>query len=403
MGPSGTDPGPAKRCQSKGTQTAFLSLRGAAPARPSHCSLRNFGMIAHILRRVASLLVWLIAILLICVTLLPLWNTNEWWVRALGFPRVQIFAAACAVLIGALFLKRPSRLVIALAMIGVCSYQAWRVYPYTPLAAPEMALAAPAPDSIRVITANVQMGNTRYQDVIDTIEHYDPDILLLLETDEAWLAELEPMLSRYSTVVRQPQDNYYGLVFATRLSVDEARVIQLTNDRTPSLFARLKTPDGQPFHFLGLHPRPPVPGEDTDDRDRQIYAAAKFAAMDDMPVVAMGDFNDVAWSETSQTFRRVGGYLDPRIGRGFFASFDANSWFLRFPLNQFYATSDVAVVSIERLEHVGSDHFPMAATFRVDPDLAATLNVAPQPLTEEDRDLIDDLDLENAETLESDK
>jgi hypothetical protein len=45
----------------------------------------------------------------------------------------------------------------------------------------------------------------------------------------------------------------------------------------------------------------------------------------------------------------------------------------------------------------------MAATFRVDPDLAATLNVAPQPLTEEDRDLIDDLDLENAETLESDK
>lgn len=360
-------------------------------------------MIAHILRRVASLLVWLIAILLICVTLLPLWNTNEWWVRALGFPRVQIFAAACAVLIGALFLKRPSRLVIALAMIGVCSYQAWRVYPYTPLAAPEMALAAPAPDSIRVITANVQMGNTRYQDVIDTIEHYDPDILLLLETDEAWLAELEPMLSRYSTVVRQPQDNYYGLVFATRLSVDEARVIQLTNDRTPSLFARLKTPDGQPFHFLGLHPRPPVPGEDTDDRDRQIYAAAKFAAMDDMPVVAMGDFNDVAWSETSQTFRRVGGYLDPRIGRGFFASFDANSWFLRFPLDQFYATSDVAVVSIERLEHVGSDHFPMAATFRVDPDLAATLNVAPQPLTEEDRDLIDDLDLENAETLESDK
>ena len=356
-------------------------------------------MSMHILRHAAPLVVWPLAILTVCVTILPLWNTNEWWVRAMGFPRVQILVASLFLMIGALFLNRPARWVILLAMVGVCSYQGWRVYPYTPLASPEMAFAEPAPDAVRVITANVQMGNTRYQDVIETINRYDPDILLLLETDATWLAELQPMLSRYPTIVRQPQSNYYGLVFATRLPVDEARVIQLTNDRTPSLFARLRSPDGQPFHFLGLHPRPPIPGEDTNDRDRQIYAAAKFAESDDMPVVAMGDFNDVAWSETSQTFRRVGGYLDPRIGRGFYASFDASRWFLRFPLDQFYATPDIAVVSIERLDHVGSDHFPMAATFRVDPGLAARLNIQPRPLTEEDRDLIDDLDLESAETL----
>lgn len=44
----------------------------------------------------------------------------------------------------------------------------------------------------------------------------------------------------------------------------------------------------------------------------------------------------------------------------------------------------------------------MAAKFRADPDLSEMLNVAPQPLTEEDRDLIDDLNLKSAETLETD-
>lgn len=360
-------------------------------------------MTVHVIRRAITLLAWLLAGVLVGATLLPFWNTDQWWVRALGFPRLQILLAGLGMMIAALFLKRPARWIIPLAMIGVCAYQGWRIYPYTPLSAPEMMLAEPAPDAVRVLTANVQMGNTHHQAVVDMIDRFDPDMFLLLETDARWLAALEPVLSRYPEVVRQPQDNYYGLVFATRLPVDEARIIQLTTSRTPSLFARLRSPDGQPFHFLGLHPRPPVPGEDTGTRDRQIYAAAKLAAKDETPVVVMGDFNDVAWSNTSQTFKRVGQYLDPRIGRGFFASFNANSWIWRFPLDQFYATPSVAVVSIERLEPVGSDHFPIAATFRVEPELAETLNMEPEPLSEEDRDLIADLDLEHAETLEKEE
>lgn len=355
---------------------------------------------SSVVRPAITLFVWVLTAMIVCVTLLPFWNTNEWWVRAMGFPRLQILFAGMIIMIIALFLKRPARWIIPLAMIGVCAYQGWRIYPYTPLADPEMMLAEPAPNAIKVLTANVQMGNTHHQAVIDMVDRFDPDMLLLLETDDDWLAALHPLLSRYSTVVRQPQDNYYGLVFATRLQADEARVVQLTESRTPSLFARLRSPDGKPFHFLGLHPRPPVPGEDTGDRDRQIYAAAKFAATDNMPVVVMGDFNDVAWSNTSQTFKRVGRYLDPRIGRGFYASFDVNSPILRFPLDQLYATPSVAVVSIERLGDVGSDHFPMAATFRVDPELARTLNVDPRPLTSKDRDMIEDLNLENVETLE---
>ena len=45
------------------------------------------------------------------------------------------------------------------------------------------------------------------------------------------------MLARYPTVLRQPQDNHYGMVFATRLEVEEARMVELTRDETPTALA----------------------------------------------------------------------------------------------------------------------------------------------------------------------
>ena len=44
-------------------------------------------------------------------------------------------------------------------------------------------------------------------------------------------------------------------------------------------------------------------------------------------------------------------------------------------------TDDVAMVSLRLGEHVGSDHFPVIASLRIDPALAARLNVSPPQLS----------------------
>lgn len=84
------------------------------------------------------------------------------------------------------------------------------------------------------------------------------------------------------------------------------------------------------------------------------------------PVVAMGDFNDVAWSRTSETFKEYGKFKDPRVGRGMIPSFDATSWWMRFPIDQLYLTDGLGLVSFGRLDAVGSDHFPMKAVISVE-------------------------------------
>lgn len=331
---------------------------------------------------------WTLAVLIVGVTLLPMWDTTAWWVRAMDFPRVQIASVCGLVLVAALFLPGPTRMVLPVMMIVAGGYQLWRIAPYTPLYGVEMKLAPHGEHEVRVLASNVLMENRRHELLIDAIDAFDPDVLLLMEVDETWNDAMQPVLERYTTVVREPRSDHYGMIFATRLEADEARMVRLTTDETPSVFSQLKGPDGTTFRFVGLHPRPPVPGEDTDERDAQIYYAARFAAKSGVPLIAMGDFNDVAWSDTSQSFRHVGRYLDPRIGRGFFSSFHATKPYMRFPIDHFFATEDIAVVSIQRLGFVGSDHFPMAATIRLDAALASELNKAPEPISEDQRELV---------------
>ncbi len=308
----------------------------------------------------------------------------------MDFPRLQITLLAGVVLVVALFLKGPVQIVVPILMLCTCGYQIWRILPYTPLVRAEIGLADNGPDAVRVLSVNVLMENQQHQRLLEVIRNYDPDILFLMETDKIWVEALEPVLVNYTTVIREPMDNHYGLVFATRLPCRDGQVIRLTSSNTPSIFAELMAPNETAFRFVGLHPRPPVPGESTKERDAQIYYAARFALSSEFPLVTMGDFNDVAWSDTSRTFKRVGQYLDPRIGRGFFASFDAKRVYFRFPIDQLYVTADVAVVSIERGAFIGSDHFPMSATLRFDSGLAARLNAKPESISSQKRKTIED-------------
>jgi endonuclease/exonuclease/phosphatase (EEP) superfamily protein YafD len=329
--------------------------------------------------------------LLVAVTLLPLSGSHAWWVRMWDFPRVQI-AVGLALAAGlGLMLSGPLRWAVVAVAAGCLGYQLWRILPFTPFARREVEFA-PGTEAgdVTLLAVNVLMENEKHDRVRALIERVDPDVLLLMETDARWLEALEPVLARYPTVLRAPRDDCYGMAFATRLEAASARFARLTEEETPSLLAELATRDGAAFRFVGLHPQPPVPGVDTEERDEQILFAARFARQADMPLVVMGDFNDAAWSDTARRFKRYGRYVDPRVGRGIYASFDANHVLIRCAIDQLYLTEDVAVAEFRLGPHVGSDHFPVIARVRVDRALAARLNRPPPPSDPDEEAGLDD-------------
>ncbi|QAX28782.1 endonuclease/exonuclease/phosphatase family protein [Leisingera sp. NJS204] len=311
-----------------------------------------------------SALFWSLAIAVLVVTALPLTNSVQWWIRMWDFPRLHIAIAAVILIAATLPFPVQFKPILLGALATAFAYQAVQIFPYTPLASTEVDLS-PAPsaaEEVNMLAVNVLMENTRYDDLVEIINREDPDVLLLMETDAAWAKALQGVLARYNTVKSHVADDHYGLIFATRLDVVSAEFLWPADDDTPAVKAVLRAPNGPEFNFIGLHPRPPVPGNDTETRDRQIKNAALMTSSSDRPTICMGDFNDVAWSWTTKRFKRYGNFAEPRVGRGMISSFHADYPFMRLPIDQIFVTNDVGLVSFSRLESFGSDHFPMIAT-----------------------------------------
>ena len=317
---------------------------------------------------------WSLAAAIFITTLLPLTNSVQWYVRMWDFPRLHIAVVALVLILAALPLTLAYKPALIIAVTVALVYQAIQILPYTPFASVEVAMkSAPDPsDAIDMLAVNVLMENTRYQDLIDILEQEDPDVLLLMETDAAWANALSALLSRYSTVKSHVTDNHDGMIFATRLDAVSAEFLWPSDDNTPAVKAVLRAPNGPEFNFIGLHPRPPVPGNDTETRDRQIKKAALMTSSSDRPTVCMGDFNDVAWSWTTKRFKRYANFREPRVGRGMISSFHAEKPYMRFPIDQLFVTENVGLVSFARLEGFGSDHFPIAATVFFEESMAGS-------------------------------
>jgi len=236
------------------------------------------------------------------------------------------------------------------------------LWPFLPIAPTQVNLAdSDGGECFTALSLNVLMSNRDYGRTAQLIDERDPDVLLLLETDTKWEAALSEQLARYPERVSRPLDNTYGLLFATRLAVDQSSISNEAGELTPTLYASLRGPRDTPFDFVGLHPRPPKPGQDTKARDRAIFRMDEKTNTIAKDVVVMGDFNDVPWSHTMTNLRERGEFRDPRVGRGTMPTFPAALPWLGWPLDHILVRNGVGIRSFETLDSVGADHLPLFA------------------------------------------
>lgn len=94
-------------------------------------------------RSIAGWITLALLALLITASLLPLVETDLWWIRFLDFPRLQ-FAAAIVILLGLfLLLSRslPASMLAGVAALLALGYHAWKLHPYFDVRIPENPVA----------------------------------------------------------------------------------------------------------------------------------------------------------------------------------------------------------------------------------------------------------------------
>ena len=310
--------------------------------------------------------------LLACVVIwLSFWSLiprDEWWFRGADFPRLQILALGLIAFILMLVWDAPwnwVREVILLGLIAAVSYQLKMVLPYTFVWKKQVKTVTKtelqSERQISLIVSNVLTPNTQYHLLLQQIHQHQPDLILTLESDAHWQQALNVLEDDYPYRVAVPLDNLYGMHLYSRLALKDIEVKFILSDEIPSIHATVILRSGQPVQLYCLHPKPPSPTEAKDStlRDAELLIVGDQIKDLDESCIVMGDLNDVAWSRTTRLFQRISGLLDPRVGRHFVNTFHADYPLLRWSLDHVFHSTDFALVQMQRLAHIGSDHFPV--------------------------------------------
>lgn len=344
----------------------------------------------------------------IILTLFPFIPVDHWSIRVFDFPHLQLTLLTMLALL-TYFLRfdfRSIRDYLFVVALSACFiFQGMKIYPYTAFAKYEVHNASiDNDDTFSIYTANVLQDNENVASVINDTELFDADIVLFTETNAKWIKSLTERFDKmYSHKIEVPEENTYGMLLFSKYRLEEEKIRFLVEDTIPSIHTKLVLPSGKKIQLFAIHPTPPTPQHNpsSGDRDAELMKIAKLSRNSKYPVIVMGDFNDVAWSETTSLFQKFSGLLDLRKGRGFFSTYNAKSWIMRWPLDHIFTSPGFRVMDVQLGDKTGSDHFPFFTKLSLEPELASEQRL-PSPTDEEIEEAFEQIENEKEDDTSED-
>jgi endonuclease/exonuclease/phosphatase (EEP) superfamily protein YafD len=309
---------------------------------------------------------FIVGYLFVIFSLVPLIRNDNWVFRIFEYPRFQKLVVVIAVLVAFCFYfdsqNQHDLIFVGLLSLNVC-YLVYQIFPYTFIAKNQMKRIDRKNEMkrISILICNVFQDNKNVSKLLQQIQEYDPDLVLLVEVDQHWDSQLAGIHKSYPYRLLNPLENTYGMSLYSKLELKNESIRYLVEPNVPSIETLVKLRSGDYITLFGLHPEPPVPTENprSTERDAEILLVAKRVEKLNKPVIVAGDLNDVAWSYTTELFLKVSGLLDPRRGRGFYNTFHVKYPLMRWPLDHVFCSKHFCLVELKRLPDMGSDHYPI--------------------------------------------
>jgi len=308
------------------------------------------------------------SLLLVSASFIPNFNSQHWSVRIFDFLKIQL-SLLLTLSIGLSFFISFEHLyleiTLKLSLIIALVYNLYFIYPFLSI----QTFNSPSIDGnyLSLISVNVRQDNTAYEKLINTVNHFNPSIVLTMESNKDWEDAMKTLENRYKHYLKIPLENKYGMHFYTNLNVISLKKHFLISSEYPSIEAILKDEEGIEFKFWGIHPPPSSPTEKqtSKQKDAELMLLAKKLSKETRPVLVAGDFNNVSWSKTSKLFAKVSGLKDARLGRGVYGTFPSYAYLLQFPIDLVFNSLNLKIAKIKTLSSINSDHLPLLVKFKV--------------------------------------
>lgn len=209
--------------------------------------------------------------------------------------------------------------------------------------------------SVKIFSANLQTQNQDYASLKKIIGENNPDVIVLLETNDRWINALKGFAETYPYQISEPREDNFGITVLSRLKLNNSKVRHF-NETIPYI----ETTIGNETMKLGLvaiHALPPIGMEYKNLRDKQMRLLAVEIGKKTRPFVIIGDFNDTLWSSNFKKFLRIS--QTKMVGLILTGTWP--TWSLPFRIQIDHAlVKNVGVSDVRVHRTIGSDHYPIS-------------------------------------------
>jgi endonuclease/exonuclease/phosphatase (EEP) superfamily protein YafD len=283
-----------------------------------------------------------------------------WWVfETADVFRLQYLVVLVAAALAAFLLRRPRLAVVAAALAAVNFAVLGIPVSGSVTAAP----TGPASTELRLVVANVEVGNTDFGAVRRLVLQTRPDLFGVTELTPSMARQLVEQLPRYRTSVVEARKDAYGIGVFSRVPLLSARVTHFPSDGPATIVARLRV-SRETVTVVVTHVHTPFAGS-IHVRQLEALAAAARSQLGG-PIVVCGDFNTPPWTGPLRRFA-ADSRLHDVYGSRAWAGYSWPTWgsLLRVPLDNCFVGNGVAVTDHRDGPNVGSDHRPLVVDVSV--------------------------------------
>lgn len=211
-------------------------------------------------------------------------------------------------------------------------------------------LETPKGEGIELLIANVNTENRDFIRLANLIREEDPEIIGLIEVDEAWLKALRPGLLAWPHRFEIPRDDNFGLALYSKRPFEGFKM-DAPETKLPSIRGEF----GDGLNLILIHAPPPINQAWSEHRDALLLELSKRP---EPRLLIAGDFNATLWSRSMVKLLQSG-FEHGRRGRWLQPSWPADLGILGIPIDHLLLRGGLHIQDHLIGPEIGSDHLPL--------------------------------------------